>query len=264
MFIFLSKFLPLFVYPIGLTSLILLINLLFWRRKKLSKILVILAFFVLFIGGNRFLANTLAKSLEWRYPTFESGQPVDLIVVLGGSTEPKIDPRPMTEIGGAADRILYAAKLLQDYPDAKVLLSGGDITFLDQGTSTPAQDMADILKLMGVDESSMLLQDRSQNTYEDALYSCEMIRASGYQHVVLVTSAMHMPRSVKLFEKQGCEITAAPTDFAITVESWHRTWHPTFEEFLINFVPSYSNVSLVTKAMKEYIGLWMYGLKGWL
>jgi uncharacterized SAM-binding protein YcdF (DUF218 family) len=264
MFIFLSKFLPLFVYPVGLVCVCIAAALLFWKKQRVSKFLIIIALLIMFIGGNRYVANTLARSLEWQYPGLNTTPAVDLIVVLGGATEPKLDPRPITEISGAGDRILYAAKLYQDYPEAKILLSGGDIGFLDQSSSSPAQDMADILKMMGVPESAMILQDQSQNTYEDALYSCEKIKAGEYQNVLLVTSALHMPRSIKLFEKQGCTVIAAPTDYSITKVAWEKTWHPAFEEFIINLMPSYSNLSSITKSMKEYLGMFIYHLKGWL
>jgi uncharacterized SAM-binding protein YcdF (DUF218 family) len=237
---------------------------LFWKNHRISKIMLVLALAILFIGGNRYLANTLARGLEWQYPSLVSIQNVDLIVVLGGATEPEIAPRQLTEVNAAGDRILYAVKLYQEHPDAKLLLSGGDIDFLDQSNSSPAVDMAELMDLMGVPKSVLILQDQSQNTYEDALYSCEKIKAAGYKNVVLVTSAMHMPRSVQLFEKQGCTVLPAPTDYTITETAWQKTWHPSFEEFIINLMPSYSNMSQVTKSMKEYIGMFTYRLKGWL
>ena len=264
MFVFLSKFLPLFVYPVGLVCVLIVFTLAFWKKTKFAKSILIIAFLVLFVGGNRYLANFLAKSLEWQYKETEIPSEVDAIVVLGGSTEPALPPRPMTEIGGAGDRVIYAAILSREYPNAKVLLSGGDIDFLDQSSSTPAADMADLMKLMAVPESAIILQDKSQNTYEDALFSCEMVKEEGFQNVLLVTSAMHMPRSVKLFEKQGCEVIPAPTDFSITDVAWEKTWHPSTEEFLLNLIPSYSNLSQVTKVMKEYIGMFVYHLRGWI
>lgn len=264
MFIFLSKFLPLFFYPLGLACVLIFSALILWKKRHFSKFLLIMAFVILFMGGNRYVANSIARSLEWQYDRLGSVQSVDLIVVLGGGTEPEIAPRPMTEVNAAGDRIIYAVKLFQQNPEAKLLLSGGDIDFLDQSDSTPAGDMAALLKLMGVPESALILQDQSQNTYEDALYSCELIKTAGYKNVVLVTSAMHMPRSMKLFTKQGCTVLPAPTDFTITEAAWQNTWHPSFEEFIINLVPSYSNLSQVTKSMKEYLGMFTYFLKGWL
>ena len=264
MFIFLSKFLPLFIYPVGLVCVLILLALLFWKRTRFAKFALIVAFLTLFIGGNRYLANTLARSLEWQYPPLPDDVELDAIVVLGGSTEPALEPRQATEINAAGDRVIYAAMRSREFPNAKILLSGGDIQFLDQGSTTPASDMADLLKMMDVTESAMILQDRSQNTYEDALFSCEILKAEGFQNVGLVTSAMHIPRSVALFEKQGCKVIAAPTDYSITTAAWQKTWRPSPGEFVINLVPSYSNLSQVTKCMKEYLGMFVYRLRGWL
>ena len=264
MFIFLSKFLPLFIYPVGLVCVLILLALLFWKRTRFAKFALIVAFLTLFIGGNRYLANTLARSLEWQFPPLPDDVELDAIVVLGGSTEPALEPRQATEINAAGDRVIYAAMLSREFPNAKILLNGGDIQFLDQGSTTPASDMADLLKMMDLTESAMILQDRSQNTYEDALFSCEILKAEGFQNVGLVTSAMHIPRSVALFEKQGCKVIAAPTDYSITTAAWQKTWRPSPGEFVINLVPSYSNLSQVTKCMKEYLGMFVYRLRGWL
>ncbi|MCX6055753.1 MAG: YdcF family protein [Chloroflexi bacterium] len=264
MFIFLSKFLPLFVYPIGLTTLLIGAGLCFWKNPRVAKTLLTIAFLILFVCGNRYVSTTFTRSLEWKYKPPTSLPKADVIVVLGGGTEPLLDPRPMVEVNAAGDRVIYTAKVFTQQPDIKILLSGGNIEFLDQGASSPANDMYELLSFMGVPESSMILQGKSQNTYEDALYSCEMIKAQGFKKIILITSAMHMPRSVLLFEKQGCEVIPAPTDYSITTNSWERLWHPSIEEFVINLIPSYSNLSEITKAMKEYLGMFTYRLKGWI
>ncbi len=264
MFVFLSKLIPLFVYPVGLVALLLVAALLFGKHQKLSRGLVLSAFLILFLAGNRYVSNTLARSLEWRYSPPVNAPAPDVIIVLGGGTEPQLPPRATVELNAAGDRLLYASSLYAEYPGVKVLLSGGDIDFLDQSSSTPAEDMAEIMGKLGVPESTMILQGQSQNTYEDALYSCAMIKEQGFSSAWLVTSAFHMPRSVMVFEKQGCVVTPAPTDFTVTHTSWQKLWSPSFEEFVINLVPSYTNISLITKVMKEYIGMLTYSLQGWL
>ncbi|KAF0111826.1 MAG: Uncharacterized protein FD147_628 [Chloroflexi bacterium] len=264
MFIFLSKLLPLFFYPIGLVCLLLLLTLLFWKKPRFAKILLIFSFVVLFICGNRYISSAFARTLEWQYSTPDPMPQADVIVVLGGGTEPLVNPRPMVEVNAAGDRVIYAGKLYKNQPETIILISGGDIDFLDQSPTSPAQDMFEILKLMGIPKNTVILQDHSQNTYEDALFSCEIIKTKGYDKVILVTSAVHMPRAVKLFEKQGCAVIPAPTDFTITTASWERLWHPSLEEFFLNLVPSYTNISLFTKTMKEYLGVFAYQLKGWI
>jgi uncharacterized SAM-binding protein YcdF (DUF218 family) len=89
-----------------------------------------------------------------------------------------------------------------------------------------------------------------------------MIKENKFEKVILVTSALHMPRSVALFESQGCEVIPAPADFTITQASWERLWHPSIEEFFLNLLPSYTHLSMVTKTMKEYFGMFYYKLTG--
>jgi uncharacterized SAM-binding protein YcdF (DUF218 family) len=264
MFTFLSKFLPLFIYPLGLASLLLFLVLLFWKKRKTALFFLIAAFFVLLLGGNKYIAYSLAKSLEWQYLPPTQLEPADAIVVLGGATEPALYPRQEVDLNSAADRLIHGAQLYKDGVAPNVLLSGGNIDFFTLDSSSPAEDMLSIMEMLGVPTESIWLQGSSQNTYEDALYSCQILKGKGASRIVLVTSATHMPRSVAVFKKQGCEVIPSATDFTVTEAAWNNLWHSDFKEFLINLVPNYSNLSLTTKTLKEYIGYFIYQLKGWI
>ena len=260
--IFLSKFLPLFLYPAGLITLLLLFALVFWKKRRFSHALLIVALLFLFISGNKYIATAFARTLEWQYPALPENTSADVIVVLGGGTEPAVSPRPMVEVNSAGDRVLYGVKLYQQGVAPALLLSGGDIDFINNSPSTPADDMATLMEMLNVPREAMIIQNASFNTEQDAAFSCRLIREKGFQKVILVTSAFHMPRSVALFEAQGCPVIPAPVDFSITEDSWQKLSHPTIEEFLINLLPSYSHISTVTKVMKEYFGMWYYRLSG--
>lgn len=260
MITFLSKFLPLFLYPLGLVSLLLVSVIILWKKQRLAKILILAALFVLVLGGNRYIASAVARSLEWRFPSPDLTLAPDAIVILGGGTEPAISPRQSVEVNAAGDRVIYSAILARQFPQAKVIVSGGDIDFLDIAPSTPAQDMASLLELMGIARERILLQANSQNTFEDAQLTCKLIKDNNYSRVFLVTSAMHMPRSMMMFEKAGCTMTPAPTDYTITEAAWQCLWHPNVEEFFINLVPAYTNLSTLTKSLKEYFGIAYYTL----
>jgi Uncharacterized conserved protein len=264
MFTFLSKFLPLFVYPLGLASLLLFITLLFWKKRKFAFTLTLIALVAIFLGGNKFVAFSLARSLEWQYLPTSTPTKADVIVVLGGATEPALAPRPEVELNAAADRLVHGADLYQKGVAPYVLLSGGDIDFLTLSSTSPAADMATIMRMLGVPAKAMWLQGKSQNTYEDALYSCQMIKEKSAKTIVLVTSAIHMPRAVGVFKKQGCDVIPSPADFSITQAAWSNLWSSDWQELLINLVPNYSNLSLTTKSLKEYIGWWTYRFNGWL
>lgn len=264
MFIFLSKFLPNFVYPGGLIFLLVLLALLLRKRGRLQTAVLIFTLLVIFLSGNRWVSFALARSIEWRYLPLDPVPTVDAIVVLGGGTESEQFPRPLVEVNSAGDRILYAGSLYQQGKAEHILLSGGNISWLSGRTTTPAEEMARVLELMEIPRDAMWLQTRSKNTYEDALYSSQMLKENGVETVLLVTSAQHMPRSVALFRHQGIEVIPAPVDYTVTQSNWDNLFRFDLQTTLVNLVPQSGSMSLVSSVLKEYIGMWVYHLRGWL
>jgi uncharacterized SAM-binding protein YcdF (DUF218 family) len=124
--------------------------------------------------------------------------------------------------------------------------------------------MASILTAIGIPEEALWLETTSQNTYENALYSKEILSENEIERILLVTSAMHMPRSVALFEKQGIEVIPIPVDFNITEDESPQDSKGNLQSKIIKIIPQASNLSLTTNAMKEYIGFLIYKLQGWL
>ncbi len=160
--------------------------------------------------------------------------------------------------------MLYAAQLYKEGKAPYILLSGGDIEWLSTGATTPAEDMATLLVKMGVPENALWLETESKNTYENALYAKKMLDEQGINQILLVTSAMHMPRAVALFEKQGFEVTPLPVDFSVTDSISASSGQGILVSKLIDILPSASNLAMTTNAMKEYLGYFIYKLQGWL
>ncbi len=264
MFVFLSKFLPLLVYPLGLASIVLIIALLARRSPRFRTSLIVFALALLWLGGNRWVGYSLARSLEWQYLPPDNLQPEAVIVVLGGGTEPPLFPRTDVEVNAAGDRVLHAARLYRDGKAPAVLVSGGTVSFLAEEEYSPAQNMADLLMLAGVPEEAIWLQGNSENTHDDAELSVQILKERGIQRAILVTSAMHMPRSVALFEHQGIDVVPAPVDYTVTQSGWDALFSPTPQSFVINLLPNASTLHLTTNVLKEYIGMLVYRLQGWL
>ena len=128
MFVFLSKFLPTFVYPLGITFILIILALILQRRQRLQTAALVTALVILLVAGNRWSAFALARSLEWRYLPLDPVPTADAIVVLGGGTESMQYPRPAAEINSAGDRVLYAARLYKQGKAPYILLSGGNLT----------------------------------------------------------------------------------------------------------------------------------------
>ena len=252
---------PLFVYPLGLTCILLVITLLINNNKHLRTTLVVTALLILWLSSTSFAANSLVKSLEWRYFPPEEIPQVDVIVVLGGGTEPAYYPRLGVEVNNAGDRVLAAAELFRQDKAPNILLSGGNIAWFSNGKSTPAEEMADILEFTGVPHNVLWLEKESRNTYENAVFSKAILQEHNIKKILLVTSAMHMPRSVALFEKQGFEVIPMPVDYSITKDNENSK---SFLSTIIGFIPSAGNLASTTNALKEYLGIFTYHLQGWL
>jgi len=262
MTIFLSKFLPLFIYPVGLAAILLLFSLIFRKKKRTAIVLIIIALSIVWIGGNRWVAMSMARSLEWQYLPPEKVTDTHVVVVLGGGTEPAESPRKGVELNGAGDRILTGFRLYKSGVVTHLLLSGGDIDFLDSSSSSPAEDMATLLKEFGVPEDALWLDTNSRNTYENAINCAKILSEKGINEIILVTSAAHMPRSVKLFEKQGLKVIPYPVDYSVTEAGWQQLWHGNFGSVVINIFPTSSSLNLTTNVLKEYFGMLYYDLSG--
>ena len=263
MFLFLSKLLPLFLYPLGLACLLLVVALVMsWRRSRWVPLPVVLALIVLLLGSNSWVANSLVRSLEWQHIPVGKLPTADAIVLLGGATKSAFPPRPAVDLSEEGDRVLYAAQLYREGKAPVVIASGGRIDWRGGGLAE-SSDMADILVNLGVPNSAILQDSKSLNTYQNAVNVRQIMQERGIRRVLLVTSAMHMPRSLQIFQRQGIEAIPAPTDFLITQQEINEP-SSSPQATLLNLVPDADRLQNTTRALKEYIGTVVYHLRGWL
>lgn len=274
MFLFLSKLLPIFLYPLGLACLLLVIAVLAqWRGcRRLATGSIALALIALLLGSNGWVADGLARSLEQQalvlrgettgyLPTGQFPK-VGAIVVLGGGIKAAAPPRPWVDLADEGDRLLYAVKLYQEGWAPKLVLSGGRIDWRDGG-SPESEDMAELATAMGVPAADMWQDTRSLNTRENAENVKVILDREGVKRVLLVTSAMHMPRSIAVFRKLGIDAIAAPTDFLVPNRAEiDRTATP--EAIVLSLLPDVECLRQTTRALKEYLGLLIYHLQGWV
>ena len=259
--IYISKLLPQLIYPIGVIGILIVLALLLHQKPRVQRVILILAILILLISGNRWVAMALTRSLEWQYLPQERIPEAEVIVVLGGGTNPAAYPRSTVEINGAGDRVLYAAELFHTGKADHLLLSGGRIDWSSSNT-TPAEEMALILERLGIPVESMWLESESRNTFENAQFARELLAEKDINKIILVTSASHMPRSVQLFEEQGFEVIPAPTDYDVTQSNWQALKQANIPIQIMNLLPNVENINSVTSVMKEYIGILFYRIRG--
>jgi uncharacterized SAM-binding protein YcdF (DUF218 family) len=262
-FLFLSKLLPLFFYPLGLACVLLVFTLLlFWKNPRWIPIPVSIALLVLLLGSNGWVSNFLVRSLEWQNLPNPNLPTAEAIVILGGATKSANAPRPMVDLSEESDRVIYAAKLYREQKAPLIIASGGRIDWKGSGAPESA-DIATLLEFFGIPQEAIVQEPDSLNTYENAVNTRQILASRGIKRVILVTSAMHMPRSLSIFKRQGIEAIPAPTDFLISERDFDELGNST-ESILLNILPDAERLAKTTKALKEYIGIIVYRLKGWL
>lgn len=263
MFLFLSKLLPLFLYPLGLACLLIIVAMvMWWRRSRWVPIPMSLALVVLLLASNSWVANGLVRSLEWQHLPPKTLPTADAIVLLGGATKSAFPPRPGVDLSESGDRVLYAGQLYREGKAPVVISSGGRIAWRGGGPPE-SEDMAQILQTLGVPSSAILQDPTSLNTYQNAINVHEILKERGINRVLLVTSAMHMPRSLQIFQRQGIDAIPAPTDFLVSEQEIEEP-NSSAQAVLLSLLPDSDRLDRTTKALKEYIGMVIYRLRGWI
>ncbi|MBS7540868.1 YdcF family protein [Ancylobacter lacus] len=187
-----------------------------WRRAGLSLAGAGVAALLLF--GLSPLWAALLLPLENRFPVFQDdGGRVDGVVVLGGGQNPDISAlRDQPAFSDTAERMMALAYLARRYPDARVVFSGGSSALEAQAGFTEAATVRRTLPWLGVPVDRVLLEDRSRNTWENAVFTRDLVQPRPGERWLLVTSAYHMPRAVGCFRAAGFPVTAFPVDFRTT------------------------------------------------
>src|SRR5690606_8439443 len=103
------------------------------------------------------------------------------------------------------------------YPHAKLLISGARSSVHMAGEGD-AESAPRLLEALGIDRSRLILESRSRDTYESALYSRELAVPEPGETWLLVTSAFHMPRAVAVFRKAGFPVVPWPADYRTSGE----------------------------------------------
>ncbi len=251
LFFLLSKTLWLVVQPDNLMVLLLLLAVggLWFERRWAGVLLSALALGMLVLMLVP-LGNLALEPLESRFPPQSLPDDVAGILVLGGGEDADLSARwQQSQFNSAAERMMVLPALMQHYPEAKVLFSGGSAAVLDarfRGADV-ARDWLNTLppELSG---RTLLYERDSRNTWENALFSARLLGGVPEKPWLLVTSAFHMPRSIGIYRQLGWEVVPYPVDY-----------YSTGELFRPQFV---LNLRDLVVGVREWTGLLVYYLTG--
>ncbi len=255
MFFYMSKAFWFFIQPLNLSIFLLLAGAALGalRLKRTGRAAAAAAALLLVLSAWTSVGALMLNPLEERFER-PAAMParVDGIVVLGGGFEGAINlVRGGYELNSGGDRFVEAAVLARRYPDARVLISGGTGALVLEGEGD-ADTAPRLLSALGVDQTRLLLENRSRNTYENALFSKELANPKPGETWLLVTSAFHMPRSVGLFRKVGFAVVPWPVDYRTSGEEGIGLFRDNPADSL----------QTATMAVREWIGLVAYWLAG--
>ncbi len=255
MFFSLSKLFWLLFQPTTLVFLFGLIGFFaLWRgARKLALVSLGLSSFLLFVGCFTTMGAMLLAPLEER---FSQPNPlpdrIDGIIVLGGYMDGEINAeRGGFELNSAADRLVEALRLARLYPDARMIVSGGQGTFFED-SAPEAETTRSLLEALGFSGNRFIYENQSRNTVENAVFSKEIAKPQEGETWLLVTSAYHMPRAIGCFRKAGFDVTAWPTDYKTRRN----------EKLAIYLENPLAALSRMSMAIREWTGLFAYWLTG--
>ena len=216
-----------------------------WRR--LSMVTALLGLVWLWAWSMPVTSLWLRGALESRYPPVAlQGLPrAQAIVVLGGGMSPPGAGRLWPDLSAAADRVWHASRLFHAGKAPIVVMSGGADPTLSPVSE--AQAMRDFILDLGVPNSAVLLEEGSRNTRENAQFTARLLRQRQIDRVLLVTSALHMRRSMAHFRAQGLTVVTAATDHS-----------PLGAPGVAGWLPDAGALEGSGRAFKELIGQWIW------
>jgi uncharacterized SAM-binding protein YcdF (DUF218 family) len=162
------------------------------------------------------LGNALILPLEESFantPPLPAGTPVTGIILLGGFEDGWVSGgRGGLAVNESAERLTEGLRLAIRHPEAKIVFTGA-VGGLISGGSDAAGPVGELLKDYGIAPDRIVLEPRARNTYENALFTRDLVKPAPGQRWVLITSAYHMPRLVGTFRQLGFEIIPYPVDY---------------------------------------------------
>nr|WP_246723709.1 YdcF family protein [Rhizobium sp. ARZ01] len=241
--------------PLSLAFLAILGALVFgwFGFRRLRTLCVLSSAAILFVTLYTSTGTVMLQALENHVPraTMPSGGP-GCIIVLGGSFEAEvIASRGGIEMNQAGDRFVEALRLVQAYPNARILVSGGDGSFSGRYAGDAAV-AAEFFATFGVAAERLIQETASRTTFENVENTKTLIAENGLDNCLLVTSAFHMPRAIGLFRKVGLDVLPWPTDYRTSGVA----------QLALDFTQPSANAQLTTTALREWTGLLAYYLAG--
>jgi uncharacterized SAM-binding protein YcdF (DUF218 family) len=219
-------------------------------RHKTGRWLCIAGGAGIFLFGLLPLSHYLVYPLEHRFPQPELPPEVAGIVLLAGAeraaaTEAYSEP----QLNSFAARYTTTLRLATRYPYARVVFTGGPQVDDQTGRLGQTGVAAMLLPSIGIAGPRLTIEDRSTDTCQSAAHTKALVQPKPGETWVVVTSAIHVPRTVACFRAVGWDVIPKPADYRVVLGAWDS-----------GSFRMASNLALLDTAMHEWLGLLYYRL----
>ena len=235
-------FIPYLFFAIGITAR--------WQRWRwIMRLSFTTAIALPLIYGVLPLSSQPLQFLENRIPRGEIGSKhIDGIIVLGGFTSNGVVAESHNQYGinGSAERFTVAMALARQMPQTPILFSGFSGELIQRGWRE-SDNIRDLINQLGGLNTTVLYEESSRNTYENAVNSQQVFAAEPGNNWILITSASHMPRAVGSFAAAGWTgIIPYPVDYQTPKTGYIKSWNMGY------------GISFIRQSLHEYAGLLAY------
>ncbi len=255
MFFIASKIFWFVAEPVSLAIVVGVLGILlgFTRFARTGRALMAGAIIALAAGLLTPLGAFLLRPLEERFPPPPANflAPAGIIVLGGAVDTEKSEARGQFSLTADAARMTTGVELARRYPSARLVFAGGSAGLLGEG---PAEAIGarQLWLSLGVPAERMTFEAKSRNTWENAVFTRDLVKPKPGETWFLVTSAWHMPRSVGIFRHLGFDVIPYPVAY--------RTFGDE-RDFLLS--PSMTDrVFMLDYSVREWVGLLAYRLAG--
>jgi uncharacterized SAM-binding protein YcdF (DUF218 family) len=253
MFFILSKVLLFLTFPFTWITVTLIASVV-WYKKKISKKLMITSLILFLFFSNTVIFCEFARYWEVQGKSINNLPTYDCAVVLTGMAYYNNDLDRLS-LGRNGDRIWQAIDLYHKGKVKKILITGDSGMISNRGLHE-AEQLGNVLKGWNIPEKDIIIESKSQNTHENAEFTAKLLRQRypKLKKLLLVTSAIHMKRSMACFKKQDLNCTPFSTNhFTGPTRGYY------FEQFILPNSQILSHWESLTKEWIGYLSYWMAG-----
>jgi uncharacterized SAM-binding protein YcdF (DUF218 family) len=222
-----------------------------WPR--VAKIMIVAGLGWIVLAGFLPIGNALVLPLEERFGSREPSPPHEVtgMIVLGGFEDGWVTAgRGGLAVNEAAERLTEAVRLARRLPDAKIVFTGGVGNLF--GGAEAGSAVRKYLEDIGIAPERIVIENRSRDTYENAVFTKKLLAPGPQDRWLLITSGYHMPRAVGAFRQAGFNIIPFTVDYRTRDAS----------DLLRPFGNIAAGLQRADLAVKEWIGLVAYRITG--